>query len=173
MKSSSRQELSGLLHSSGALAWLQGHLGVQLWGTAHQSPGQVAPVASAQGRGCRHPGGTGTAQPLLRMCTPNPRAPLDCRALLLSLRGTAKPSGLFFLSSSEEVSRAHRYGQHLKAQEGLCPSQKPPAEPGDRILGISGAAGQFQVALVFWEQVWLGFFQCRSAAGALLPPWVF
>lgn len=70
-----------------------------------------------------------------------------------------------------------------RSNKGDWPHQKPPVGPGDRILGVSGAPGQFQVALVFfWEQVWLGllicfFFliqkgsKCSAATLGALKPW--
>lgn len=197
MKAVANKNQPGSSTAPGPLERLQGHLGVQLRGTPHESPGgQVVSVAPAQGRGAAGTPevpaeGQHNTHPLLMVCTPKPRAPsrshhaFDCRLLLLlSLRGRAKPSGLvcslLFRGSSQNTqlwATAQTKPRRDRAPS-LPPPPKPPAEPGDRILCVSGAPGQLQVALVFfWEQIWLGFFsmqkgsKCSAATLGALNPW--
>lgn len=106
VKAPGNKHCLGCSTAPGPLEWLQGHLGVQLWGMPHQSLGAGGTSGPCVGQGAAGTPevpaeGQHHATPLLMMCTPKPRAPScshhpsGCRLLLLSLRGRIKPSGLF------------------------------------------------------------------------------
>lgn len=191
MKAVANKNQPGSSTAPGPLERLQGHLGVQLWGTPHQSPGgQVVLVAPVQGRGAAGTPevpaeGQHNTHPLLMVCTPKPRAPsrshhaFDCRSLLLllSLRGRAKPSGLvcslLFRGSSQNTqlwARAQTKPRRDCALPRPCRSHQQSQGTESCVFQVHQASFKWLLGSSGNRFGW-GFFQCRKAASALQPPW--